>query len=249
MIWSQCAGPEHMTAIQGTLHRMVESQHSIATLDYVDTLEEQAVLEALLETSKPLPPVDSPRHHYLLYTPFRYPPLPWGSRFGGRNEPSLLYGGLSESTTLAEAAYYRFVFLHSMIGEPPKAVLRSQHTLFTATYRTTCGVRLQNPPFSQAAARISHPTDYTDSQVLGSDMRHAGVQAFEYPSARDPAHGLCVGLFTPRALASTQPRNMRQWLCELGPTEVAFKPANGVTVMIFPLAAYLVNGRLAQPAM
>lgn len=248
MIWADCAGAGHITAIRGTLYRLVESQHAIATLAYVDTLEEQAVLEALLETSKPLPIADSTRYHYLLSTPFRYPPLPWGSRFGGRNEPGLLYGGLSESTTLAEVAYYRFVFLHSMLGAPPKPTLHSQHTLFTASYRTALGVRLQNPPFSQQAARISHPTDYAASQALGSDMRDAGVQAFEYPSARDPAHGLCVGLFTPQALAGTQPRTMRQWLCELSPSEVTFKPANGASVTTFPLAVFLVDGRLAQPA-
>jgi hypothetical protein len=35
------------------LYRLVENQEQVATLGYVDTLEEQAVLEELLETSKP----------------------------------------------------------------------------------------------------------------------------------------------------------------------------------------------------
>lgn len=57
---------------------MVESQEQVATLQLVDTLEEQALLEELLESSKPPVPADAEPLHYLLKTPFRYPPLRWG---------------------------------------------------------------------------------------------------------------------------------------------------------------------------
>ena len=52
-IWSRCQGERHIRPIEGVLFRLVESQEQVATIGYVDTLEEQAVLEELLETSKP----------------------------------------------------------------------------------------------------------------------------------------------------------------------------------------------------
>jgi hypothetical protein len=55
---------------------MVESQEQIATRGYVDTLAEQSVLEELLEESKPAYPDKTTDLHYLLKTPFRYPPPP-----------------------------------------------------------------------------------------------------------------------------------------------------------------------------
>lgn len=248
MIWGACDGSHAVHPIQGTLHRQVESQQAIATLAYVDTLEEQATLEALLEDSKPAWPPDSSRYHYLLRSPFRYPPLPWGSRFGRGHEPSLLYGARSQTTTLAESAYYRFVFWHTMAAPAPAASIHSQHTLFTVRYKTTQGIQLQAPPFSDYTARLTHPSDYAATQALGSDMRAAGVQAFEYPSARDPAHGLCVALFSIQALADTRPRSTQAWLCETSAQQVTFKPMDRPEVITFPLTLFLYDGQLPLPA-
>ena len=62
------------------LWRAVEAQHRVATLRLVDDQAEQAVLEQLLEASKPPLPPHADRLHFLLSTPFRYLP-PWPSRF------------------------------------------------------------------------------------------------------------------------------------------------------------------------
>ena len=99
------------------------SQEQIATLGYVDTLAEQALLEQMLDDVKPPYRADTDGLHYLLKTPFRYPPLKWGSRFGRIHEPGIFYGGCSTEATLAEAAYYRFVFWYSMDGEPVKETI------------------------------------------------------------------------------------------------------------------------------
>lgn len=77
-IWRQCKGERHIRPLQGRLVRLVESQEQVATLQLVDTLEEQALLEELLESGKPPVPADAEPLHYLLKTPFRYPPLRWG---------------------------------------------------------------------------------------------------------------------------------------------------------------------------
>ncbi|MCC3263614.1 RES family NAD+ phosphorylase, partial [Paenibacillus polymyxa] len=83
------------------------------------------LLEELIETSKPQLPPSTETLHYLLKTPFRYPPLRWGSRFGRRHEPSLFYAALRLETAMAEAAYYRFVLWEGMASPPPSGRILS----------------------------------------------------------------------------------------------------------------------------
>ena len=247
-IWEACHGAGQIRRVAGTLHRLVESQEQVATLGYVDTLEEQALLEAMLDEVKPPYRAGTEGLHYLLKTPFRYPPLPWGSRFGRVHEPGIFYGACGTDATLAEAAYYRFVFRYSMDAAPPKAVIRSEHTLFSALYRTARGVKLHEAPFERFAATITHPKDYAQTQLLGTAMREAGVEAFEYPSARDPRHGVCVGLFSSAAFTEPMPRETTRWLCEAGEREVAFKQLGASAVIRFVLGTFLSEGELPLPA-
>jgi len=246
-IWEACAGPQHIGPLSGTLFRLVESQEQIATLGYVDTLEEQALLEELLEGVKPPYPENSDRYHYLLKTPFRYPPLKWGSRFGRLNEPSIFYGGCRIETALAESAYYRFVFWFSMNSEPVKDKLRTEHTLLSVGYRTAKGIRLNAPPFDKYSAELTHPKNYLTTQLLGSAMRAAAVNAFEYQSARDPQQGTCVGLFSLDAFKQKKPDDMSPWLCEVSATEVSFKQAGSRTIMTYFIADFLFDNRLPLP--
>lgn len=248
MIWAACRGAEQIRPLAGTLHRLVESQARVATLDYVDTLAEQALLEELLEGVKPPWPAGGERLHYLLRTPFRYPPLPWGSRFGRPHEPALCYGGSNVDTTLAEVAYYRCVFWQSMAAPPVAASIRTEHTLFSTRYSTPAGVALHGPAFIAFAETIRHPADYTQTQALGTAMREAGVAAFEYISARDPERGRCVGLFTPAAFSERKPRETSQWLCEVDASGVTFKPVGRPDLVRFELSTFLVEGRLPWPA-
>lgn len=64
------------------------------------------------------------------------------------------------------------------------------------------GIRPQAPPFSDHEAALTDIADYRAPQELGSAMRSAGVQAFEYRSARCPERGCNVALFTPAAFTS-----------------------------------------------
>lgn len=248
MIWANCNGPAHIAPISGTLCRLVESQEQIATLGYVDTLEEQALLEELLETVKPPLPEETNELHYLLKTPFRYPPLKWGSRFGRTHENGIFYGGKSVETTLAECAYYRFIFWYSMDAVPVKDKIRTEHTLFSATYHSKKGIQLHKEPFRQYYSVLRHPGDYLQTQLLGSDMREAGVEVFEYESARDPGHGICIGLFTARAFFGRQPENKNQWLCELTEKTVIFKQLSQNVIHRFLLDDFLYKGKLPFPA-
>lgn len=249
MLWAECNGADHIRPIQGVLHRLVESQEQAATLGYVNTLDEQALLEELLEASKPkYPQTVVAELHYLLKTPFRYPPLPWGSRFGRVHEPSLFYGGLTLSAALSEAAYYRFVFFRSMGGEPPSSSLITKHSEFTVEYRTEKGIQLQGPPFDAYTGLLSHRTDYSHAQAMGTAMRAEGVQAFEYRSARSVSGELCGALFTPEAFAGDRPGSMEHWLCELTQEAVIFKEYGAGATHHFPVEDYLVDGDFPLPA-
>lgn len=257
MIWDQCQGTAQIRPIQGTLFRLVESQEQIATLGFVDTLDEQALLEELLESVKPNYPLSElqsqfDKLHYLLKTPFRYPPLKWGSRFGRITENSIFYGGLSKDVTLAEAAYYRFVFWYSMGSKPVKEKIRTEHTLFSVDYATNKGIQLQHTPFDNYKDKLAHTRDYSASQTIGTRMREAEVEAFEYASARlkteDASQGYCVGLFDACAFKQHKPKDSNQWLCELGANEVSFKQLGQAKIHRFPLTSFLVNGELPLPA-
>jgi hypothetical protein len=245
--WDSCLAKAKPVELAGVLLRLVESQEQVATHQLVSSLARQAVLEDLLETTKPPRRKGTESLHYLLATPFRYPPLKHGSRFGTRTEPSLFYGSLDVKTVLAEAAYYRFVFWSGM-STPPVGKLDTQHTLFGAAYRTHTGMQLQHPPFAQYRDMLQHPSDYRASQALGSSMRAAGIEGFAFPSARDPEGGINLALFNPLALAQPNPVSQEAWLGELTGERVTFRVVPGNAIHHFPLEVFQVDGNLPQPA-
>lgn len=84
----RCLADVGLTPLSGTVLRLVESQEKVATTRIVSTLERQALLEDILERSKPPLPAIGTTLHWLLATPFRYPPLRHGSRFGAPLSPA-----------------------------------------------------------------------------------------------------------------------------------------------------------------
>lgn len=227
--------------------RVVESQEQVATNALVDSLAEQALLEALLEASKPAPHPQAAHLHYLLATPFRYPPLRHGSRFGARHEPGIFYASRERHTALAEAAYYRCVFWQGMTQPPPGGRLLTQHTLFGAAYRSDRGLRLQDEPCARHRAAIADPAHYTATQALGAALRAADIEVFEYPSARDP-HGINVAIFTPRVFAQPRPVWQEAWLCETTAARVVYT-GKGAGAIGFESTGFLVGGRVPEPAL
>lgn len=249
-IWQQCTqnNPPPYCQLQGTLLRLVESQEQIATTGLVDTLDEQDLLERLLEQSKPPLKAETEKLHYLLSTPFRYPPLKHGSRFGNRFEPSLFYGSSNLQTTLTEAAYYRFVFWQGMNTPPPSKVFKTQHTLFAVNYATKQGLQLHAPPFKLYQTQLTDPADYGATQQLGSAMRNHGIEAFEFSSARDHNSGINVALIRPTALAAKRPTYTEPWLCETRETTVTYLHTRNNTLHHFALEQFLVDDELPRPA-
>jgi hypothetical protein len=231
----------------GTLSRLVENQEQKVTLALTDNLAEHEVLEALLESSKPAG-VYHPRLgqlDYLLRTPWRYPPLKWGSRFGRRFEPSLFYGALSHRALFAEAAYYRLVFLEGM-EQPFSDRVVSQFTVFDALYRTDRGLDLAQPPFVRHEAVLRHKAEYRPCQMLGSELRERDIEAIVYLSARTRGREQNIALFSPGALRSRKHRNPRHGLCESRPTGVSFRLAG--ELHHFPREEFLHDGAFPLPA-
>jgi hypothetical protein len=246
-LWAECGSRAEPVELAGEVLRMVESQEQVATQRLVANLREQDLLETLLEHSKPPRPTATGGLDYLLATPFRYPPLRHGSRFGRWHEPALFYGARTRPTLLAEAAYYRFVFWQGMKTPPPRS-LRTQHTLFGVRIRARRAFCLHQPPFDGHQASLASPTDYADTQSLGTALRAAGADAIEYRSARDPDGGWNVALYTPAAFAGPQPSFREEWFCETAPDRVSFRARSALGVHTLPLEQFTVDGVLPMPA-
>lgn len=190
--------------------RVVESQYIVATRKLVDTDDEQELLEALIDKVKPPVPAGMEHLHPLLFTPFRHPPLAWGSRFGTRSERGIWYGAIALSTSFAEVAYYRLVFLEGTRADISPITV--ELSAFTADIDGKRGLQLWRPPFATYEAQICSKTTYAASQVLGREMRAAGIDVFTFTSARDPERGRNVALFTP-CFSRSRPTVSRTYVC------------------------------------
>ena len=181
---------------------MVESQHVASTMKLVDSRDEQDLLESLLETGKPPASVDTRGLHYLLATPFRYPPPATGSRFRAYADPGVFYGAQSVRTAAAELGYWRWKFLRDSVDLDRLGPVA--HTAFSVKV-STIGVDVRKPPFDDDSVRWLHPTDYLPTQVFGRVAREAGVGAIVYQSVRDPESAWCIAVLSPSAFARKKP--------------------------------------------
>ena len=247
-IWTRCAGASRLRPLRLSPWRIVEAQHQVSTRKLVDSLEEQAVLEQLIETVKPPDPT-SGRLHVLLSTPFRYPPLRHGSRFSTRQERGLWYGSEVRRTAFAELAYYRFAFLEGTRADLDGVA--TWHTAFTVRAHTARGIDLTAAPFRAHGKTLASPANYSASQALGLVMRQASVEAFRYPSARDRQGGVNVGIFTPAVFGTARPRGLEAWHCTATRRRIECVRHDFFesTAFTFPREDFLVGGRLPAPAL
>lgn len=202
------------------LWRAVEAQHRVATTPLVDTLNEQALLEDILESSKPpLPPTARPLH-YLLFTPFRYPPLPRGSRFRGPADPGVFYGADEVRTACAELGYWRW----KVLADSPEvgAIPPVQQTLFRAAVAGRT-IDLRSRPYAARRKQWTHPGDYSACQALAREARAGGVDIIRYESVRDPQAGGCGAVLTPSAFTHVAPLELQTWSIAVFPHRVVWQ--------------------------
>jgi hypothetical protein len=246
-IWTQCAGVSRKQSLALTAWRVVEAQHQLSTRKLVDSAEEQMLLEEMIESSKP-PAVVSRQLHYLLSTPFRYPPLRHGSRFGGRFEMGIWYGAEDVETALAEVAFYRFVLLQGTSAK--LGMLTGALTAFSASVRSDAAIDLTAMPFAEYEREISSPVQYVMSQSLGTSMRTDGVAMCRYVSARARDRGINVAVFSPDAFGNAKPRGFETWQLVSTDTVVEFSKRDYFARerLVFQRDEFLVEGVLPAPA-
>jgi hypothetical protein len=194
--------------VSSALWRAVEAQHRASTMVLVDTLDEQSLLESLLDDSKPALPQSMRRLHWLLFTPFRYPPLPSGSRFRGPADPGVFYGAEERRTACAELGYWRWRFLQdspALESMPPMA-----QTLFR-TPVSGAAIDLRQPPHDAQRAAWTDPRDYAACQAFARSARAAGMDMLVYESVRDPQAGACAAVLTHAAFAADAPDATESW--------------------------------------
>lgn len=244
-LWLDCQGEQHIKPLQTDVWRCVEDQGRSYTRKLVSSEEEHDILEELLEKkSKPPIKYSVKNLHYLLYTPFRYPPLKYGSRFGSQHELSLFYASLEEKTALAEKAFYSLCFLHSSDAELHG--FTKGLTSFKASIDTSRGIDLTQKPFSKHTPKISAPESYVVSKKLGTDMRQNKIEAFIFHSSRQTL-GKNMGIFSPCVFKKNEQleKSFVHWNCFISKDGVEFslKFSKHSTVISFTAEQFFVNGK------
>ena len=207
--------------MSGRYWRLVEAQHQVSTLKLVDTLEEQALLEDLIEESKPRLPPECEGLDYLLATPFRYGAVyPNGSRFrrAGRTL-GVFYASERIETALAEMAFYRLLFFADSPATPLPANA-AEYTAFASAIGSDAAIDLTAPPLDRDREAWTNRTDYAACQTLAEAARQAGVEAILYQSVRDPNAGRNIALLTARAFSAREPVERQTWRIRLSPSGV-----------------------------
>ena len=173
-----------------------------------DSLEEQELLEAVLEDSKPAVPPPVRRLHYLLATPYRYRPH-IGSRFRAALEPGVWYGAEALRTALAEKSYWRLRFLLDSPGTPELKPV--PHTAFQAAVRSRAALDLTRAPFVRERGAWTHRSDYQRTQEFAALARTAHIELIRYESVRDPEHAACAAVLDPAAFGRGKPHGLETW--------------------------------------
>jgi hypothetical protein len=212
----------------------------------VDTLGEQAVLEALLDRSKPPVPPECRHLHYLLATPFRYgAPYPAGSRFRrAGHTPGVFYASKTQRTAIAEAAFHRILF-YADSPATPWPVNAGEYTLFSARFRTAHGLDLGKGALADARASWMHPTEYEATQALADSARTAGIEVIRYLSVRD-AGGSNFAILACRAFASHEPLERHTWRVHLGANGARAVSDTAGPPIAFDRSAFASDPRLAS---
>ena len=178
----------------------------------------QAVLEDILEGIKPVLPPEVKGLHWLLATPFRYWPLPGGSRFRRREDPGVFYGAEERETACAEAGYWRLKFWNesTFLSQQPKSI---PVTLFEFHAATQRALDLSRPPLVEDRTLWMLPDDYTSTQALADNARQASAEVLRYESVRR-LNGRCLAILSPvafRSVAEPLSNNQQSWSLLINP--------------------------------
>ena len=157
----------------------------------------------------------------------------------------MFYGSHSRFGCLLEGACCELIFQNG----PERAFPRSaaiRKTLFHVELRTSRGLRLQEHGSQRLQARLRDPVNSHFCQGIGRQMREAGIEAFEYHSARSIEDVVQVGAISCCIFTST-PFDQVEVLVEANRCEVAIRCLDDNTVHHFQRQQFEVNDELPQP--
>lgn len=198
-----------------TVWRFVESQYRLATIDLVDSLSEQALLEALLENSPPFIPDPLEGLHPLLATPFRYRPRS-SSRFRSPHQPGVFYAAETHKSAAAEMAYHRWRFLNDSLDLEH---LDPTNFIAFSLPLETLAADLTKDPLVRDFLIWTKKDDYSQTQEFANITRVATIPAIVYESVRDPERGRCVAVLDPAAFVNKDPDTQwENWILTITPT-------------------------------
>ena len=219
-IWTRDALRSEQCPLHMPAWRLVEAQHVVSTLSLIDNLDEQAVLEDILEETKPPVPAACQHLDYLLSTPFRYRPYPHGSRFCKAGlTPGVWYAAEQPGTAVAEMAFYRFLF-YAESQNTPFPVNPADYTAFSVGVKAECALDLSAGELAGDHAFWTHPTDYSACQELADTARDIGVEVIRFQSVRDSEKGANLAVLTCRAFSDTTPVERHNWRIRISATGV-----------------------------
>ncbi|MFG1399964.1 RES family NAD+ phosphorylase [Roseixanthobacter pseudopolyaromaticivorans] len=246
-IWTRVALSSEFQRFDGACWRLVEAQHRVSTLKLTDTLAEQALLEDLVEETKPAIPPECRHLDFLLATPFRYgATYPDGSRFrrAGRTL-GIYYAAESPATAVAEMAFYRLLFFAESPATPWPSDA-AEYTAISTTIGTARLLDLMREPLSQDEDLWTDLTDYSHCQSFADAARAADGDVIRYRSVRDPAQGANLAILRCRAFEKPAPVERQTWRIRLslsGVQALCEFPRQGVE---FPRDAFAADPRIAS---
>ena len=205
--WTPHAVGSEALRARRRLWRAVEAQHIASTLRLVANANEQALLERLIDQTKPPVPAEAADLHYLLATPYRYS-SPIGSRFRAPTDSGIWYGAEAQRTACAELGFWRWRFL--MDCEALASIGPSPQTVFRAAIDGRL-VDLTESPFKRSRAEWTHSRDYGATQLFARMAREAAIDAIRYESVRDPRHGAAVAVLRPSCFKPRKPLEQHTW--------------------------------------
>lgn len=217
-MWKDIDLKEHAKPKKLDGYRIVENQEYNSTYSLVDDRAEHELLEEMIEEGKPPKPIDCSVDDYLLFTPFRYPPLKDATRFGKVTERSPFYGSERLDAAFAEKAYRIEKFDSDTEASFPNRNLSFTSFKFAANANTCLNV-LQ-VPFDKYKDLIHDPISCDSSQALGTEMRQCEIQACLFESVRcsDTRN---IAIFDP-SIFTKKSHDKKQWSCLIGDTEITF---------------------------
>ncbi len=210
MHWNERNLFEYHTGHRTRVWRVVETQEIAATKAITASAADQSRLESILDASKPTVPDDCSGLSYLLFTPFRYPPLDYGSRFGSALERGIFYASTDPECAFAETAVYLWLFQAGPLEVGPLETIRDHRTLFSIVVTSTRVINLTNSEYTCWKDILCDPADWSASQQFGSQAREVDTDYILYTSAR-MAKGINTAVFNPSVFADSGPQDQQHW--------------------------------------